>query len=159
MSETPERLVSRLAVEGRNTRQFFLALSTDQWERTLYTDGAQWTVGQVLAHFITTETGIRSLMMAILAGSSGVPQDFNINAYNERKVSAFNQSAPVELLELFDRERQATIDWVNGLADEDLQQTGRHPWLGIAPLEEMIQLLYRHNQIHQRDIRKLFAGD
>jgi hypothetical protein len=46
---------------------------------------------------------------------------------------------------------------MNGLSADDLVKTGRHPWLGIAPLEDMIQLLYRHNQIHQRDIRKLLA--
>ena len=64
MSETPERLASRLAEEGQKTQQFFLELTPVQWERTLYTDGAQWTVGQVLAHFVITEVGIRSLIGA-----------------------------------------------------------------------------------------------
>jgi hypothetical protein len=159
MPETPERLANRLAEEGQKTQQFFVALSPDQWEKVLYTDGAQWTVYQVLAHFVVTETGIRSLMMEILAGNTGVAADFNINAYNERTILELDQVAPTDLLAMFDRERQATISWVNGLKVADLRMTGRHPWLGIAPLEEMIQLLYRHNQIHRRDIRKLLAGD
>jgi hypothetical protein len=159
MPETPERLANRLAEEGQKTQKFFVALSPDQWEKVLYTDGAQWTVYQVLAHFVVTETGIRSLMMEILAGNTGVAADFNINAYNERTILELDQVAPTDLLAMFDRERQATISWVNGLKVADLRMTGRHPWLGIAPLEEMIQLLYRHNQIHRRDIRKLLAGD
>ena len=157
MPETPERLASRLAEEGQKTQQFFGALSPEQWGRTLYTDGAQWTVRQVLAHFTITEFGIRSLMLNILAGGSGVPQDFDLNGYNERKVSGLEEAAPDALLAKYRLERQATIDWVGGLAPADLLKTGRHPWLGVAPLEEMIQLMYRHNQIHQRDIRKLLA--
>lgn len=159
MSETPERLASRLAEEGHKTQQFFSDLSPVEWERKIYHDGAQWTVGQVLAHFVITEAGIRSLMVNILAGGDGVAQDFNINAYNERKVSEIERVVPIDLLAKFGIERQATIDWVRCLNEGDLSKTGRHPWLGIAPLEEMIQLLYRHNQIHRRDIRKILAGE
>jgi hypothetical protein len=157
MPETSERLASRLAEEGQKTQQFFSALSPEQWRCTLYTDGAQWTVHQVLAHFAITEVGIRSLMKNILAGGSGVPQDFDLNSYNERKVLGLGETVPDDLLAKFRSERQATIDWVRGLAAADLLKTGRHPWLGVAPIEEMIQLMYRHNQIHQRDIRKLLA--
>ena len=157
MPETTQRLSSRLTEESQKTLQFFDALSPAQWERTLYVDGAQWTVRQVLAHFSLTEAGIRALMQSILMGGVGVPPDFDINIYNERKVDELGELALGELLTRFLVERQATINWLNGLSAEDLLKTGRHPWLGIAPLEDMIQLLYRHNQIHQRDIRKLLA--
>jgi hypothetical protein len=138
--------------------QFFQALAPDQWERTLYTEGALWTVRQVLAHFVITEAGIRALMANILAGGPGLPQDFDLNRYNESQVSKLDGISTQELLARFRQERQSTVDWVFGLAPDDLARTGRHPWLGVAPLEEMIQLMYRHNQIHQRDIRKLLAG-
>ena len=157
MPETTERLSKRLTEEGQKTLQFFETLSPAQFERRLYADGAQWTVRQVLAHFSLTEAGIRALMQSILIGGGGVPQDFDINIYNERKVRDLGELAPYELLTRFQAERQATINWLNGLSAEELLNTGRHPWLGIAPLDEMIQLLYRHNQIHQRDIRKLLA--
>jgi hypothetical protein len=157
MPETPERLANRLADEGQKSQQFFSALSADQWERTLYTEGAQWSVKQVLGHFVITEVGIRALMANIVAGGAGAPQDFDLNAYNERQVATLADATPDDLLAKFGFERRATVDWVRGLSSADLLRTGRHPWLGIAPLEDMIQLMYRHNQIHQRDIRKLFA--
>jgi hypothetical protein len=157
MPETPERLSRRLAEEGLKTSQFFSSLTAAQWTRTVYVDGAQWTVYQVLAHFLITEAGIRALMQNILMGGAGVAQDFDINIYNERKVDDFGEVAPQEILARFQAERQVTIEWLGGLGAEDLLKTGRHPWLGITPLEEMIQLLYRHNQIHQRDIRKLLS--
>ena len=157
MPETTERLSRRLAEEGQKTLQFFSSLSVKEWAHTVYVDSAQWTVYQVLAHFLITEAGIRALMQNILMGGAGVPQDFDINNYNERKVDDFGEVAPKEILARFQAERQATIEWLDGLSAEDLLKTGRHPWLGIAPLEVMIQLLYRHNQIHQRDIRKLLS--
>ena len=157
MPETTERLSNRLAEEGLKTVQFFSALTPAQWERRLYLTGAEWTIHQVLAHFSITEAGIRALMQNILSGGEGVPVDFDIDLYNERKVGSLGEIAPDELLTRFQAERQATIDWLRGLGAGELEVTGRHPWLGIAPLEEMVQLLYRHNQIHQRDIRKLLA--
>ena len=43
------------------------------------------------------------------------------------------------------------------MTPEDLPKVGRHPFLGAAPLEDIIKLLYRHNQIHQRDVRRLLS--
>jgi len=50
------------------------------------------------------------------------------------------------------RAKMAT--WVETLNEEDLQKEGRHPFLGETTVEEMIKLVYRHNQIHYRDMRK-----
>lgn len=157
MPETLERLVNRLTEEGQKTEDFFRRLTPDQWNYCLYTDGAQWTVRQVFAHFTITEAGIRALMINILAGHEGVPEDFDLNGYNERKVASLEHVPTTDLLDKFRAERQATIEWLRGLSPNNLLKTGRHPWLGVAPVEEMIQLLYRHNQIHQRDIRKALA--
>jgi hypothetical protein len=35
-----------------------------------------------------------------------------------------------------------------------LLHQGRHPFLGRAPLSEIIKIIYRHNQIHLREIRQ-----
>jgi len=43
---------------------------------------------------------------------------------------------------------------VSQFDDPDLEKSGRHPWLGMAQVEEIIKLMYRHNQIHQREIRE-----
>jgi hypothetical protein len=65
---------------------------------------------------------------------------------------------PGELIEQFRQERENCIALVHRLSQEDLQKSGRHPWLGVAPVEEIVKLLYRHNQIHLRDIRKALAS-
>jgi hypothetical protein len=60
----------------------------------------------------------------------------------------------VELLEKYKSVRAETITWVSGLTDEELEIKGRHPFLGETTLREMIKMLYLHNQIHYRDLKK-----
>jgi hypothetical protein len=40
------------------------------------------------------------------------------------------------------------------IALTDLQLRGYHPWFGDSQLEDMLKLIYRHNIIHLRDIRR-----
>jgi hypothetical protein len=155
VAESAETLAQRLENGAEKTVSFFEALTPDQWGVSIYTDGACWTVQQVLAHFVSSEMSIVRLIQNILAGGGGVPEDFNLNAYNERKVSELQGAPPEKLLAEFKRSRQSTISLVAGLSHEDLSRQGRHPWLGITEVGEIIKLLYLHNQIHQRDIRKL----
>jgi hypothetical protein len=92
-----------------------------------------------------------------LGGGAGVGEDFDINSYNERKVDALQGTPVGPLLDQFRLARQASAALVSGLAASDLNKTGRHPFLGVAPVGEIVMLIYRHNQIHQRDIRKTLA--
>lgn len=154
MAETPERLVARLQSEGEKTLEFFRRLPPQHWEAPVYSDGGCWSVRQILAHFVAAERGIAALIQNVLDGGEGVPEDFDLNAYNERKVSQLEAETIPSLLEQFAAYRQASIQLVARMEAQDLLRQGRHPWLGVAALEEIIQLLYRHNQIHQREIRK-----
>ena len=157
MPETPARLVERLRNEGQKTEEFFCSLTAQQLEQKLYADGAQWSVRQLVAHFLTTEIGFLGLIENILAGGQGAAEDFDINAYNERHVGKLHDAPLEELLTRFAEQRQASIHLVEKMQPADLEKTGRHPFLGVTSLEEIIKLLYRHNQIHQRDVRKLVA--
>ncbi len=159
MTDTPAHLVERLSSEGEKIASTLSSLSPEQWEQALYTDGACWTVRQVLAHFVASERGFYSLISDILAGGSGAPEDFRLNEYNERKVDELAGASPAELLSLYTAQRQKTCELVSGMCPEDLLRTGRHPFLGVAPVEDMLKLIYRHNQIHLRDIRRLLKED
>ena len=158
MPDTPEFIAERMQAEGAKTLAFFHTLTPRQWEASVYTEGALWTVRDVLAHFVAAESGITRLVEHILAGGDGAPEDFDLNAYNERKVNALRETTLEELFEQFSRYRQVSSSLVRGLSQEALEKIGRHPWLGIATLREIVKLMYRHNQIHQRDIRKAFES-
>jgi hypothetical protein len=154
MADTPQRLVDRLLEEGEKTRQFFEAMPAVDWDLQVYSDGGQWRIRQILAHFVATEASLQRLVTNIRDGGEGSPPDFDINRFNESHVGRLEGRLPSELISEFFELRQRTAQMVAQLNPEDLQRTGRHPFLGIASLEEIIKLMYRHNQIHQRDIRK-----
>jgi len=157
MTDTSEHLALRLRDEGQKTIEFFGNLAPEQWDLTVYTEGTSWIVRQVLAHFVATESGMALLVKNILAGGPGSPEDFNLNDYNERRVAKLTGLSAGELIRRFAENREATAKLVARLTHADLQRAGRHPFLGVAPLEDIIKLMYRHTQIHQREIRKVLG--
>jgi len=156
MSETtPAWLAERLKKEGEKVVANFVALSDEQWQREVYTEGATWTIRSVLAHFVTSERGLLKLFKDIREGGVGVLDDFSIDYYNARQQEKTKDLTPQELLAQFAEVRADTAEWVSGLSQDDLAKEGRHPFLGQVQLVEMLRMIYLHNQIHIRDFRKL----
>lgn len=155
MSETPAFLTARLASEGEKIIAFFESLDQALWETIIYTEGAGWTVRGLLAHLVTSEQGFLKLFSGILAGGEGAPADFDIDRYNAGQQSKTNQLTPAELLEQYRTTRAEMIALVATFSPLDLEKQGRHPFLGPSTLAEMVKMIYRHNQIHLRDLRKL----
>jgi hypothetical protein len=154
MPDTPTHLSERLLSEGHKTLEFFRALTSEQWGLTIYTEGSAWAVRDVLAHLVSAESGMTRLVESILSGGTGTPDDFDLNAYNERKVTGLKGVSTEDLLAQFATKRQKNAALVRHLSMDDLTRTGRHPWLGVATIADILKMMYRHNQIHQRDIRK-----
>lgn len=154
MAATQELLVNRLREVGEKSVQFFQDLKPEQFETKIYTDGSQWSVRQILAHFALAEDSLCRLVENIVNGGAGTPEGFNLDAYNEYKVSSVEKSTVNELLDLFDKNRQSTIELVSELNSNDLEKMGRHPFLGYAAVGDIVKLIYRHNQIHLREIRR-----
>jgi len=157
MADTPMHLAEKLLADGEKTLAFFELLTEEQWRIEVYTDGMDWSVREVLCHFAVTETGFNRLLENILNGGEGSPEDFNIDVYNRKKVAQLENASLEDLKSTYNQARLKNADLVSQLQPEDLQRTGRHPFLGVAPLEDIIKLIYRHNQIHLRDVRKLLG--
>ena len=155
MPDSPEHLSQRLMEEGQKTANFFRELPESQRDLKVYSEGMQWTVRQVLAHFVDAEDGFASLINNVLQGGTGAPEDFNIDVYNERHIARMQDIPYEKLLEKFQQSRERNARTVSRISLQDLDRQGRHPFLGLASLNDMIKLIYRHNQIHLRDIRRL----
>jgi hypothetical protein len=158
MAETVVFLVERLKSEGEKVSTFFSALTPEQWETIVYTEGGEWVVKSVLAHNVSAEREFLNLFRDVRDGGEGVSIDFNVDDYNNRQYQRTKQLSPEELLPLFSSVREKMIQFVSVLSEADLLKQGRHPHLGITTLAEMIKLVYRHNQIHYRDIRKVLEN-
>lgn len=154
MSDLARRLSVSLEREGKKTVAFFEALADTDWAVQVYRDGDAWTVHDLLAHFTEVEGSIPRLIARILEGEAGVAEDFDIDRWNARYTTEMSAHDRDYLLAEFARRRAATGDMVRAFTDQDLEVSGRHPFLGSSQVKDMLKLMYVHLQIHQRDIRK-----
>ena len=148
-------LAEKLKSEGEKSMTFFAGLTEEQWKIEVYTEGAVWTIRNTLAHLMTAERAFVKLFENIRQSGSGVSEDFVIDRYNASQQRRTKDLGPEELLEQYKAVRAEMVDWVSGIGDSDLEKTGRHPFLGITTLREMVKMVYIHNQIHYRDLRKV----
>jgi uncharacterized protein (TIGR03083 family) len=154
MPTRQEFIVKRLSDEGQKTAAFFRGLSPEDFARQVYTTGPNWRVRDILAHFVSAEQTFAFYGRQILAGGKGAPADFVIDEYNAIQVGALRDADPPSLLKQFEAARAETVAMMLGMADDDFDRVGRHPWFGMVPLENMGKLIYRHNQLHERDVRR-----
>lgn len=154
MSEIAD-LAEKLRSEGDRFIAIFSGLSADQWNQEVYTEGTTWTIRNVLAHFVTSERGLVKLFERIRQTGEGSADDFSIDRYNASMHERTKEMTSQELLAQFREIRASSVAWVSSLKEEDLEITGRHPFLGETVLREMIKMLYIHNLTHYRDMKKV----
>jgi uncharacterized protein (TIGR03083 family) len=154
MSDQVGSIASRMQQAGAESAEFFRALKPSDWDQPIYEDGPQWTVRQVLHHFVSAERANTRLLRDIAAGGAGAPEDFDIDRFNASETRKFPDRTPPEMIAAFEETRAATLALIESLSDSDLERQGRHPWLGLTEIEKIIKLIYRHNMLHQRDIQK-----
>lgn len=173
MSDSPIFLARRLAEEGEKVVAYFRRLSEQDWERVVYPraspereespsdvgDGEIWQVRDVLAHLVSSEAALATLIADIVGGGEGAPMDLNIHDFNQKHVKELAGVSLEELLSKLVELRRAMVEYVSSLTKEDMDKPGRHPFLGSVPLYEIIRLVYRHHQIHLRDVRRVLWRD
>lgn len=148
-------LAAKLEAEGEKLVGFMTTLEDRHWHMEVYNEGAPWTVRSILAHLVATERAYAKLFGQILEGGTGAPEDFDIDRYNARQQNKTRDIGPPALLEQYRGARAEMVLMVRGLTDLDLERQGRHPYLGVTTLREMVKLVYIHNQIHYRDVRSV----
>lgn len=157
MSEVTD-LADKLKTEGEKVISVFSGFSDHEWTREVYTEGDTWTIRNVLAHFVTSERGLIKLFEQIRQGGSGAADDFSIDRYNAAMQERTKDASPAELVEQFKQIRENSIAWVSGLKEEELEIIGRHPFLQMTTIREMIKMLYIHNMTHFRDMKKVIKS-
>ena len=154
MSELND-LANKLKSEGERFYALFAGFTDDQWTSEVYTEGETWTIRNVLAHFVTSERGLLKLFERIRTTGEGAAEDFSIDRYNAAQQQRTKDLAPQELLEQYRAIRSDAIAWTLSLSEEDLEKVGRHPFLGMTTIREMLKMLYIHNLTHYRDMKKV----
>ena len=154
MSEITE-LAEKLKSEGEKIYTAFSEFTDSQWNAEVYTEGATWTIRNTLSHLVTSERGLLKLFEQIRLGGEGASTDFSIDRYNAAQQARSKDLTPSEILDQYKEVRANSIAWVSSLKDEELEIKGRHPFLNVTTIREMIKMLYIHNQTHYRDMKKV----
>ena len=152
MSEITE-LAEKLKSEGEKFHSIFAGFTDEQWKLDVYTDGETWTIRNVVSHLVGAERSLLKLFEQIRQGGQGAGEDFSIDRYNAAQQHKTRELTPPELLQQYRDVRSGSVRWVSGLREAELEIRGRHPFLGMTTLREMIKLLYIHNQTHYRDVK------
>jgi len=156
--EESAALAEKLWDEGNKLADFLSGLGEHEWSVEVYTEGATWTVRSILAHLMTAERSFLPLFERIRHGGPGVGEDFSIDRFNARQQEKTGELDPPALLEAYRSTRHEMIALVKGLSAEELEKRGRHPYLGVTTLRDMVKLVYVHNQTHYRDVRRALKG-
>ena len=154
MSEIAE-LSEKLKSEGQRIFAVFSEYKASQWDQEIYTEGTIWTIRNVLSHLVTSERGLIKLFEQIRQGGEGASLDFSIDRYNASMQARSRDLSEDELLTQYQEVRANSVAWVSSLKDAELEIKGRHPFLGMTTIREMIKMLYIHNQTHYRDMKKV----
>lgn len=152
------KLVERLELEGKKTVNFFETLESEYWNIPIYIEDEVWTIHQILAHFVSVERAFQVLVQDIQAGGIGAPRDFDLDRFNHEQVQALQDQSRDDLLTMFQTERATTIKRASHFDDGDLLKVGNHPWFGDMSVSAILRLLYQHNMIHIRDIRRTLSS-
>lgn len=156
--EESAALAQKLRDEGNKLTGFLSSLGEREWNVEVYTEDATWTVRSILAHLMTAERSFLPLFERIRHGGPGVDEDFSIDRYNARQQERTKALDPPALLKAYQSTRDEMIALVQGLGAAELEARGRHPYLGVTTLREMVKLIYVHNQTHYRDVRRALKG-
>lgn len=157
MGKRIDDLVARLNKGARKTAELFGSLTEDQWNTVLYESPSPWTIRDLLAHFLSAEVGLLKIAQDIVSGGPGAPEDFDYDAFNAQEQVRLAGLPPSAVLSELAAARAATVAWLSGLSDADLDRVGRHPALGPINLEAFVTVIYGHQLMHVRDLPRLSA--
>lgn len=129
-------------------------LRPDDWNKQVQGDDGQWTVKQVMLHLATSETGQIATGKAITAGQPTVPDDFDLNRYNNRQVEKHAAKTPPEILFGMAESRQKLLAFLNEVSEADLDKRGKHARGDVISLEQLFYRIGEHEAEHTELIKQ-----
>lgn len=150
-------LSSKLLSEGNKIHTFFGELSKDEFSKEIYSEGETWQIKDILAHLVSADINFLEYFKRLKSSGGGLPEEFDLNTFNNAQVNMMKSSKAKDLLEQFNENRNKMALWVSQLKFEDLELEGIHPAMGKAKLGEMIKMVYLHNILHLRDVKSVLS--
>jgi hypothetical protein len=157
MATRAESIADKLISEGKRTIEFFSQLDEAVWLKPVFHDGAMWNVRGIFEHLIEAERTLLKLFESVVAGGAGASPEFDIDRFNREHTGRLAELSREHLHLRFEENRKSTSDFARGLSDEQLDRRGRHPALGDSSVEDMLKMIYLHNTMHVKDVKRSLA--
>ena len=132
-------------------------LNEAQWETAVQSEGAAWTVSDIVRHLVNAENGMTGLMVQFKQGKDPVPPDFDRDRYNKRAVEKTKDLSREDLLNAMTQNRENLLAVIETLSEEDWHKKGRHASLNIYTIEEICHIIADHETAHLSDIQAAFS--
>lgn len=149
--------IETLKHEVSTARQYLNAVLDqvgDRWDTPVYSDGARWNVRQLVVHLSIADHGLNNQIMNIAEGREVIPEDFDLERYNQRSVEKRAEMTVEEARANLDASRKALIEWLDSVDEAKLERTGRHASLRILSVEELVHVVADHDRGHASDIAR-----
>ncbi|HEX8682559.1 MAG TPA: DinB family protein [Ardenticatenaceae bacterium] len=115
--------------------------------------GDGWTVREALTHLANAEEDHRSVIEATVGeGTRSVPENFELNEHNRRRVDERGTLSREELLALLDEQRARTEALFGRLSEEQLETEMNHPALGTMAVGKIFRIIGMHERMHAQEI-------
>ncbi len=155
MSDRVAQHIEKIKASHANLNAVLDAMPDHLWEQQIYSEGAQWTVRQLLLHLMISNAGQNKLIIGIANGKEMIPPDYDLERYNKRSVEKQAEVTPEQARAGLAESHQALIAWLNTADETALAITGRDVTLQIVSIDAMLDVVVSHETDHAADIKKL----
>ena len=112
------------------------------------TTNERWCVREHLVHLVNSEPGLCRTIRAALKDEWVIPEDFDLDRWNQRQVERNNDLLLSDLRREFAVNRAATLALLEELTDVDFDRQARHASLKVLSLGEFFQIIENHQYEH-----------
>lgn len=154
MSEKIEAIRRDLA-DGRARWNTVIDQVGDRWDTQVYSEGAAWTVKQLLIHLMVTDKGHNNMIMGIARGEETIPADFDLERFNRRSVEKRAETTIEEARAALQQTAAERDTWLDTVDEATLAKTGRHGSMHILSIERILGVVAQHDRDHANDIAKV----
>jgi hypothetical protein len=157
LSERKQTLHDHLIHTREHLLEVVGQLQPDDWEKIVHSTEGGWTVKQALLHLATSETGQIGTGKAIATDQPTVPDDFDLNRYNNRQVEKNKDKPPAQILSGMVESRQKLLAFLDEVPEEALDKRGKHARGDVISLEQLFYRIGEHEADHTVEIKRALA--
>jgi hypothetical protein len=157
-AERIQKYIDRLHTSRAHLNEVLDSVPAEQWDQQIYSDGAQWTVRQLLIHLMAADKGQNNVVMGIADGREVIPADYDLERFNKRSVEKQAEITVEQARTSLAASRQQLLEWLAQVDESALDKQGRHASMHILSVAQILNVIANHEATHADDIAKFLQG-